>query len=265
MISNNINTIYVDLCKKLLASNSINKNTVDMENVMFTLTDLNNNITSVRDLSIEYLCGEMLWYVTARNDIDFIHKFSTFWSRLSDDGVTCNSAYGDIIFKRHGFNQVEKIIELLEKDKYSRRAVINLNVPNINVVETNDEICTIALVFKVKDNKLNCTGIMRSNDIYLGLPYDVAFFTSLQKYIANRLSLEYGEYTHFVTNIHFYGRDYDRIKEISNRSEWKHISFNYEKMMEYSNYLESLVITSDTPRETLVNKCYNLNIVEVEK
>lgn len=265
MFSNDINEIYIELCQQLLNSNSTNKDTVDLDNIIFTLTDLNNNIATVRDISFEYLCGEILWYITARNDIDFIHKFSTFWSRLSDDGIKCNSAYGDILFKRHGFNQVEKIIELLSIDKDSRRAVLNFNVPNKNVIETNDEICTIALILKVKNDKLNCTGIMRSNDIYLGLPYDVAFFTSLQKYIANRLSIDCGEYTHFVTNLHCYNRDLDKIADISQKREWSNVKFNYEKMLAHSKYLEGLVINSDTPKEHLLNKCIELKILEVMK
>lgn len=265
MINKDINVTYLNLCECLLNRGYDTGDTIELGNVMFTLTDLDNNITTVRDLSFEYLCGEMLWYITARNDIDFIHKFSTFWSRLSDDGITCNSAYGDILFKRHGFNQVEKIIELLKKDKNSRRAVLNLNVPNENVIETNDEICTIALVFKITDNKLNCTGIMRSNDIYLGLPYDVAFFTSLQKYIANRLGIEYGYYTHFVTNLHFYKRDFDKIKEISVKKEWSKATFSYEKMLENSIYLEALVMESNCPKKTLLDKCIDLKILEVKE
>ena len=265
MINKDINIIYLNLCEKLLNHGYDNGDTIELSNIMFTLTNLDSNIATVRNLSLEYLCGEMLWYVTARNDIDFIHKFSSVWSRLSDDGVTCNSAYGDILFKRHGFNQVEKIIELLKKDKNSRRAVLNLNVPNENVIETKDEICTIALVFKITNGKLNCTCIMRSNDIYLGLPYDVAFFTSLQKYIANKLKIEYGYYTHFVTNIHFYKRDFDKIKDISVKKEWPKIKFNYEKLLENSVYLESLVINSNCPKKILLDKCIEFKILEVEE
>lgn len=51
------------------------------------------------------------------------------WNKLSDDGITANSAYGYILQKKHGFNQIEKIIELLKVDPYSRRAVMNINVP----------------------------------------------------------------------------------------------------------------------------------------
>jgi thymidylate synthase len=107
---------------------------------------------------------------------------------------------------------------------------------------------------------------MRSNDIYLGLPYDVAFFTSLQKYIANRLEIEFGQYTHFVTNMHFYKRDLDKINDIVKKKCWPKVCFNYEKMLEYSTYLESLTTAAaDNPRKLLLDKCIELKILEVKQ
>ena len=85
-------------------------------------------------------------------------------------------------------------------DPNTRRAVVNINVPNVNVIETKDEPCTIALQFLNRDGKLHCTAIMRSNDIWFGTPYDWAFFIELQKVIADKLGLGYGTYTHFATS-----------------------------------------------------------------
>jgi thymidylate synthase len=250
--NNNIDDIYRVICSKIINEGMVENNTKELMNVKFTLTDINNNIINIRDISKSYLFGELIWYLCARKDIDFIHKFSNFWVRISDDGVNCNSAYGDIIFKRHGFDQVEKMIELLKKDKNSRRAVINFNVPNINVIDTKDEICTIALQFYIRNNKLNCTGMMRSNDIWLGLPYDVAFFTELQKFIAHRLNFEYGAYTHFVVSMHAYDRNFNLIDRVKNISKNSKISLDIEKIYENRNKVEDLVLKSDNPKDDIV-------------
>ena len=210
---NEIDRIYVDLCKKLSTSPHVG-NTKEMNNVRIMLNDINQNIVSVRGISPSYLFGEWLWYFTGRNDVEFISQYGSMWKRLSDDGKTNNSAYGYIMQKKFGFNQVEKIIELLTEDPSSRRAVININIPNPNVITTKDEPCTIALQFMIRDNKLHCTAIMRSNDIWLGFPYDVAFFTELQKYIADQLHVLYGSYTHFVVSMHVYDRNFEDIEKI---------------------------------------------------
>lgn len=242
---NNFDDIYRRLCINLIAGGSIVNNTLELNNVSFTLTNINNNIVNIRDISKSYLCGELLWYMTARNDIEFIQKFSGFWGRISDDGITSNSAYGHILFKRHGFNQVDKIIELLKKDPNSRRAVLNFNVPNPNVIETKDEICTIALQMYIRDNKLHCTTIMRSNDIWLGNPYDVVFFTELQKYIAHRLNIEYGTYTHFATSLHCYDRNFEQIKKVLNKQASSKLSIDIEKLVENAETIEKQIQSLD--------------------
>ena len=250
--SNNIDDIYKTLCMNILMCGTPVGNTKELNNVEFTLTDIDNNIVNVRNISKSYLFGELLWYMTARNDIDFIQKFSGFWGRISDDGVTSNSAYGHILFKRHGFDQVEKIIELLKTDPNSRRAVLNFNVPNSHVIETKDEICTIALQLYIRDGRLNCTGIMRSNDIWLGAPYDVAFFTELQKYIAHRLGVEYGTYTHFVVSMHAYDRNFDDVRNVLERKADYKLTVDIEKLNTLKESLDAAVCESAAPKDTIV-------------
>lgn len=258
---NNIDEAYKQACNDLLIYGQKVRGTKELNNYCFQLTNLENNIVNVRNISKAYLLGEMLWYVTARNDIAFIQKFAGLWGRISDDGITSNSAYGDILFKRHGFDQVEKIIELLKHDKDSRRAVLNLNVPNQNVIETKDEICTIALQFMIRDNKLNCTCIMRSNDIWYGLPYDLAFFTELQKYIARKLRVEYGTYTHFAVSLHVYERDYKNIEDVIDRQAKTKIRINYNKLLENKKLLEDYIENCKNPKDMIVKLAKNLKII----
>ena len=252
IIKDNIDDIYREVCKRLLKKGTVVNNTREINNLSFTLTNIDNNIINIRNISKSYLFGELLWYMTARDDIAFIQKFSGFWGRISDDGVTSNSAYGHILFKRHGFNQVDKIIELLKVDPNSRRAVLNFNVPNPNVIETKDEICTIALQMYIRNGKLNCTGIMRSNDIWLGTPYDVAFFTELQKYVAHRLNVECGTYTHFVVSIHCYDRNLEDIKQVLTRKAETKISIDIEKLNNFKYALDAAIIQSPVPKDDII-------------
>lgn len=261
MIYDNMDDIYARMCRDLKYAPEI-RGTKELNNYSFTLTDLDNNVINIRNISKSYICGELLWYALGRNDVSFINKFAGLWGRISDDGVTSYSAYGDIVFKRHGFNQVEKIIQLLCNDPESRRAVINFNVPNINVIETKDEICTIALQFLIRDGKLNCTGIMRSNDVWYGLPYDVIFFTELTKYIAKRLRIPCGTYTHNVISLHAYERNYEDIATASETKPTSKITVDFEKIVTYQHVLERVVETSSDPKSELLETCEKFNIIE---
>ena len=261
--ANNMDSIYKRICNDLNEAQEV-RGTKELNNYTFTLTDLENNVINVRDISKSYICGELLWYALGRNDVNFINKFAGLWGRISDDGKTSYSAYGDIVFRRHGFNQVEKIIQLLCNDSESRRAVINFNVPNENVIETKDEICTIALQFIIRDGKLNCTGIMRSNDVWYGLPYDVIFFTELTKYIARRLNVEVGTYTHDVISLHAYERNYEDIIRAAAIEPNSRITVDFEKIMLYKFILEHVVETAENPKTELVEACEILNILKEE-
>lgn len=252
VVANNMDDIYRKICMDLLTDGNLVNNTLELNDYCFHLTDIRNNVINIRNISKSYLFGELLWYMTARNDIDFIQKFSGFWGRISDDGVTSNSAYGHILFKRHGFDQVDKIIKLLIADPNSRRAVLNFNVPNENVIETKDEICTIALQMYIRDGKLNCTGIMRSNDIWLGTPYDITFFTELQKYIAHRVGVEYGTYTHFVTSIHAYERNFQDIKEVLTCKATTKLTVDIEQLDRYKSGLDYMICKSATPKDDVI-------------
>lgn len=265
MIAENMDKIYRHICDELDGLGNNVRGTKELNNYTFTLTNLDNNVINVRNISKSYICGELLWYALGRNDVVFINKFAGLWGRISDDGVTSYSAYGDIVFKRHGFNQAEKIIQLLCEDPESRRAVINFNVPNEHVIETKDEICTIALQFLIRDGRLNCIGIMRSNDVWYGLPYDVIFFTELTKYIARRLNVPYGTYSHNVISLHVYERNYDDIVRAANTRPISKISVDFEKLMLYKFILEHLVEKSENPKNDLVTACENLDIIKEVK
>lgn len=231
--SKSIDEIYLNLCTSLLADGKRVANTRELNNVMVELTDITKNIVSIRGISPSYLFGEMLWYFTGRRDTKFISKFSKFWDRISDDGINANSAYGYLIHKAFGFDQVEKVIDILKADPNSRRAKININTPRENVDTTLDEPCTMFLDFMIRDGKLNCTAVMRSNDIWFGFPYDVAFFTELQKMIADKLEVGYGAYTHFACSLHMYDKDYENIGKIVEHPVSKSIKFNRVAFFEH--------------------------------
>ena len=53
----------------------------------------------------------------------------------------------------------------------------------------------------------------RSNDIWMGVPYDMFSFCFLQVKMAMELGVEVGEYTHYAGSLHMYQRDYNAAIE----------------------------------------------------
>ena len=267
VVGKSMNDIYRQLCGKISVQGHEVAGTKEMLNSGFTLLDITDNIATARTgYSLSYMLGELALCFTGRDDVELTSKFLSFLKCIRDGGVTTRSAYDAIVFNRCGFDQVAQVIDTLKRDPCSRRAVINFDVPNTERFETKDEICTIALVFELREGKLDCTGIMCSNDVWLGTPYDVVFFTELQKHIANKLGVGYGKYTHFAVSLHAYTKDIDRVHEVwgvDNGSP--HLKFDIEKFLAHISEIEHIVTSSDEPRSNVVDYCFtNAIITEVK-
>lgn len=266
VVGKSMNDIYRQLCGKISVQGHEAAGTRELLNSGFTLLDITDNIATARTgYSLPYMLGELAWYFTGREDVEFISKFSSFRERIGDDGVTNRSAYGAIVFNRYGFDQAAQVIDTLERDPYSRRAVINFNVPDPERFETKDDIRAIALVFELRGGELDCTGIMRSDDVWLGTPYDVVFFTELQKHIANELGVAYGKYTHIAVSLHAYEKDIDRVREVWCRKHGApHLKLDIEGFLAHISEIEHIAMSSDAPKDDIVEYCFANAIVEVE-
>lgn len=162
-------------------------------------------VNSVRNMSMRYAVGEMLWYISGNNKLKEIQKYTKGWDRMSDDGETVNSNYGYCIKHKYGFDQLEFVKNELTLSPNSRRAVIHIKEPSNKT--SKDVNCTVCLQFFIRDNKLHLTTYMRSNDIWFGLPYDIFQFTSLQILLSMELGVGIGTYTHICGSLHLYERD----------------------------------------------------------
>lgn len=200
---------------------------------MFTIRNPRDRmlLLKARPKIYRYIFGELLWYLTGRDDLEFINNYSKVWQRLSDDGIHSNSAYGKYIFrpmcvKGEGVNynkinilnsQWEHVKEVLKNDPCSRQAVIQIKP--IQMYDTKDVTCTYNLQFFIRNDKLNMIANMRSNDLIYGTTFDIFMFTFLQELMAAELGIELGTYTHFAANIHYYYKDIDTIMQIIQDNE----------------------------------------------
>lgn len=200
----------------------------------------------------DYSNKEFDLYDSCSNLAEDFGKASKFWLKLANPDGTVNSAYGYLIWKNksHGsdFEQTLELVtpprfegdgsvsrcvpvrrtpwewakESLISDKDTRQAILRFSLPEHQWVGNKDQTCTLHGIFMIRDNKLNLTINMRSNDLTLGLVYDLPWFISLIYKMKDELKdvypdLEIGSYTHYVHNLHIYDRDEDKILKMIGR------------------------------------------------
>jgi thymidylate synthase len=80
---------------------------------------------------------------------------------------------------------------------------------------------------------------MRSNDLFLGLPYDVFLFTFLQELMSIELGVQLGTYFHYAGSMHAYDRDGAKIASIASASGVHSMSMpaleNPEELLTFTN------------------------------
>lgn len=148
-------------------------------------------------------------------------RFAEF---LEDDGTPWGSYadrmwYDDTSFPRDiaqpDRNQIESAVNKLRKDPDSRQATVTFWRPELdNLPGKRDYPCTVALNYRIRNDRLNATTFMRSNDVWLGVPYDVFMFTQLQHTMARALGIAVGSYAHIAASLHVYERDFPGITQL---------------------------------------------------
>lgn len=93
------------------------------------------------------------------------------------------------------------------------------------VNETKYFPCTAYLQFFIRDSRLYLSANMRSNDLVLGLPNDIAAFTLLQEKMLIELQksfpgLSMGSYCHYAGSLHIYENNFGLIESVlSNKDD----------------------------------------------
>jgi thymidylate synthase len=124
-----------------------------------------------------------------------VKKFEDFL----DDGVF-HGAYAT-----RAYGMLGEAVHLLERDPDSRQAVVTVfdSTRDLNRIK-KDIPCTIALHFMRRDSRLELNVTMRSNDVWLGTPYDFTQFAIAQASVAQALGLRPGLYVHSAGSLHLY-------------------------------------------------------------
>lgn len=163
-----------------------------------------------RKLNYRFAAAEALWILDGSNRIDHSPQIQKIWAKYSDDGVTTEGAYGP-----HVVAQLPYIVNELNRGCASRRAVLTIWRPSPQP-GLKDYACTVAMQFLVRRGYLDTIVTMRSQDLYLGFPYDVFNFTMISTFVASQLEVKPGLGKLFmqVGSLHIYEKDVNVIKGV---------------------------------------------------
>ena len=112
---------------------------------------------------------------------------------------------------KKGVNQIEKVIESIKNNPTSRRHVVSAWNPS-QLSEIALPPCHLLFMFYVEGDSLSCHLIMRSNDMFLGHPFNVASYATLTHMIAHLTGLHAKELVITMNDCHIYKNHVDQVK-----------------------------------------------------
>lgn len=163
-----------------------------------------------RDLNYRFAVAEFLWIANGSEKLEPLARFNSVMRQFSDDGVTLAGAYGP----RLG-GQWKYVIDTLERDPSSRQAVASIWTPRPE--PSRDVPCTISAQFLLRDGELHSVWSMRSNDLWLGLPYDAFSFARLTACVAGELRARPGRVVINAGSSHLYEPHYEKAWDVLRR------------------------------------------------
>jgi thymidylate synthase len=245
-LNNDFRTCLYRLMTYGLEAHPRETTTREILNYNITLRDPRNRVITFpgRRTSTKYLLGEFIWYLRGLEDPAGILPYAKFWDGIRNTGEnqyyqkgTVNSNYGTRLFGHStlpaftrqasafsvpmAIHQWNETAALLQKDKDSRQAIMNIHVPSDRHAGNLDVPCTLTLQWFIRENKLHLIVNMRSNDVILGFTNDVFQFTMLQEAMMLQLRAAYpnlglGYYYHNAGSMHIYDRHFQMAHDIVN-------------------------------------------------
>ncbi|HLD91034.1 MAG TPA: thymidylate synthase [Patescibacteria group bacterium] len=112
-------------------------------------------------------------------------------------------------------NQIENVRQKLAKNPTTKRALIQTWMPYDTNLDREDVPCNINYMFLGRDNKLDMTATIRSNDLLRGAKYDYYLAAFMQQSMASWCGLEVGQLYFLINSLHVYKKDFSKLEKLT--------------------------------------------------
>ena len=170
---------------------------------------------------------ELLWMLRGDSKLDFMHKHDVhMWDKWATKEVAeplgleewdTGPIYGPnwIHWKTEDgreINQIRWVIDGLKEHPEWRRWRITAWNPG-NLEKGFLVPCHGDVYFFVQDGVLSMSMVQRSGDFFIGVPYNIAFYSLMLLMVAQVTGLKLGEFVHVVIDAHLYNHHRDGTDE----------------------------------------------------
>lgn len=176
-------------------------------------------------INVAFAIADLVWIIAGRSDLKFLKFWNRELPRYVGEGPELHGAYGHRLREHLTLDQLKRAYEALRANPDTRQIVLqiwdsDIDLPHSDGLPVNQDIpCNVASLLKVRDGKLEWTQVIRSNDVFRGVPYNFVQFTCLQEIVAGWLGIECGSYNQVSDSLHLYDQDKDNVLNSTRSSD----------------------------------------------
>ena len=168
-------------------------------------------------LNIAFALADVVWIMTGRNDLAFLEAWNSKLPDYVGKGPQLHGGYGHRLRRRLGVDQLTRAYQALSGNPNSRQVILQIwdssaDLPNPDGSPVDQDIpCNVLSLLKVRGGNLEWLQILRSNDLFLGVPHNFVQFMCLQEVMAGWLGVECGAYHQVSDSLHLYEHDEESV------------------------------------------------------
>lgn len=239
---------------------AVGTSSVFVRTLKFTLFEGRIPLLTVKKVNFRHIVGELLWMLNANPDVKLLrNKDIHIWdgnttrefldkNHLQDletdsigllYGVQMRAFGAPYLGKKshigYGIDQLSNVIKQIRDDPYSRRHIVSYYNPSIklqclypchlffqlyvtDLPPTNE---------KKKRRGLSLSFLMRSTDVFLGLPYNQVFYSLLTCMIAHLCDMEPYEVIIIMNDCHLYSNHHEAADKLLSREPYMFPKFSF--------------------------------------
>lgn len=179
-------------------------------------------LVTTKKIHVKSVIHELLWMLSGDTNVKYLNDNGvTIWDEWANsDTGELGAVYGyqwrnfggePFGAYSEGVDQIQDVIDQIKENPNSRRLLVTAWNP-MDIYDCALPPCHIMFQFGVTKGKLSCMFTMRSNDVFLGLPFNLAGYALLTHMVAQQCGLEVGELVYSGVDVHLYHNHGDQAR-----------------------------------------------------
>ncbi len=175
-------------------------------------------LLTTKKLHTRSIFHELLWFLSGDSNIRYLKENGVrIWDEWADADGNLGPVYG-VQWRSwptpdgRTVDQISNVLAAIRNNPDSRRHIVNAwNVAEVDSMALPP--CHTLFQFYIAQGKLSCQLYMRSADVFLGVPFNIASYSLLTHMVAQVTNLEVGDFVLSFGDVHLYSNHFEQARK----------------------------------------------------